>query len=219
MELARRKSEAVALVALGRALLDAGYMFVTVTPETHRRVSARATERGSRNAVSLRDAFGWSRPFERSILPALMMELACAAGVVVEDGPLLRSTVRFSTLKGKLFVHSAYPTIASGAVFFGPDTYRFCALLDEELAGRGRARCVVDVGCGSGAGGIVAAAYAERVIFADINGAALAFAEVNAALAELNGRWCTAPCSRSSQTSWESTPADRWSGNRSRWET
>ncbi|CAN5857097.1 class I SAM-dependent methyltransferase [soil metagenome] len=169
-----------ALVDLGRALKESGYAFVTVSPETHRRVEARAAGAGRATAQSLRDVFGWSRPFNPALLPAGLMDLARAAAVLEVEGALLRSTVRFSTLGRDLFVHSAYPTLAAGAVFFGPDTYRFCDLVRAHVAGASRA---VDVGCGSGAGGIVAADHAERVVLADVNRAALAFADVNATLA------------------------------------
>lgn len=170
------------LVALGRALAEAGYTFVTVTPETHRRVNDRASAAGHTTARSLRDVFGWSRPFEPALLPAPLLELARAADVITGEGPLLRSTVRFSTLGSRLFVHSAYPTVAADAIFFGPDTYRYCDLVLAEARLGGAVKCVVDVGCGSGAGGIVAAPHAERVVLADINASALAFAAVNATL-------------------------------------
>ena len=177
-----------ALVGLGEALRDAGYSFVTVSPETHRRVEARAAGVGHVQARSLRDVFGWSRPFEPGLLPPTVLELARAAGVLVEDGPLLRSRVRFSSLRGELFVHSAYPTLAPDAVFFGPDTYRFCDLVAAQVE---HARRVVDVGCGSGAGGIVASKRAERVVLADVNPAALVLAEVNAELAGIASRVTT----------------------------
>jgi release factor glutamine methyltransferase len=117
------------------------------------------------------------------LLPSRMSELARAAGVLVSDGALLRSTVRFSSLNGHLFVHSAYPTLAEDAVFFGPDTYRFCNYLAAEAQRAPKFERAVDIGCGSGAGGIVAAAYAERVVLTDVNREALRFAEVNAVLA------------------------------------
>lgn len=178
-----------ALIALGRALREAGYAFVTVTPATHRRVDARAKAAGKSNATSLRDVFGWSRPFEPDAIPAKVLDLARAAGVVVEEGSRLRSTVRFSTLGDRIFVHSAYPTLAADAVFFGPDTYRYCDLVAAEMSHASRrARRVVDVGCGSGAGGIVAAESADAVVLADINPAALRFSAVNAALAGLGDR-------------------------------
>ncbi len=180
-----------ALVGLGRALREVGYTFVTVTPETHRRVDARAAAAGRVRAESLRDVFGWSRPFEPSLLPPGMIELARAADVLVEERALLRSRVRFSSLHGELFVHSAYPTLAADSVFFGPDTYRFCDLVAAQMAGK-RAQRAVDVGCGSGAGGIIAARHAEHVVLADVNPAALVYAKVNAALADVSSKVTTA---------------------------
>jgi SAM-dependent methyltransferase len=174
-------------VALGRALRAAGYSFVTVTPETHRRVAARAAAAGLTQARNVRDVFGWSRPCEPTLLPPRLVELARAAGALVEDGPLLRPTVRFSSLGQRLFVHSAYPTVDADAVFFGPDTYRYCDLVEREVE-RAQPTRVVDVGCGSGAGGIVAARHGGRVVLADINREALAFARVNAALAGVEDR-------------------------------
>lgn len=178
----------VSLVKLGRALRDAGYAFITVTPETHRRVEERAIAAGRGKARTLRDVFGWSRPFEPGVIPPPIMDFARAAGVLVEEGALLRSSVRFSSLGEQLFVHSAFPTLAKSAVFFGPDTYRYCALVAEQVQQARSVRCVVDVGCGSGAGGIVAAKHAQRVVLADINAAALRFAAVNSAYAGIQDR-------------------------------
>jgi release factor glutamine methyltransferase len=173
--------ELVALLSLGRALHDAGYEFVTVTPDTHRRVNARATRLDGGRARTLRDVFGWNRPFERALLsPAMFQLLEHAKAVEVVDAKEYRSRVRFSSLNGSLFVHSAFPTLDADAVFFGPDTYRFCQLLQRWAP---HARRVVDVGCGSGAGGLVLGSRVEQVVLADINPRALAYAEVNAALA------------------------------------
>lgn len=165
-----------ALTELGRALLAQGYEFVTVTPETHRRV----LERDVRPALDLRDIFGWSRAFAPALLAEPLRALARDAGVIHEAGELWRSTVRFSSLDGRLYVHSAFPTLSADSVFFGPDTYRFCAFVARSLD---RCSCLVDVGCGSGAGGLVAAGLAERVVLADISPRALRFAAINARLA------------------------------------
>jgi release factor glutamine methyltransferase len=169
-----------ALVALGRALRASGYRFTTVTPETHRRVNRRP---GSEVARDLVDVFGWSRPFRPGTLPPPIEDLLVAADAATpcDAGDLLVSRVRFSTLGADLFVHSAFPTEASAAVFFGPDTYRFAALLERSLPPRvGR---LVDVGCGSGAGGLVLRHRASSVVLADINPEALRHAAVNAVLA------------------------------------
>lgn len=137
-------------------------------------------ERDLRPARDLRDAFGWSRPFARDLLPEGMLRLARAADVIQSDGALLRSRVRFSSLGPHLYAHSAFPTLAADAVFFGPDTYRFSAFVARSLR---RCRCLVDIGCGSGAGGLAAATLTERLVLADISPRALRFAAVNAALA------------------------------------
>lgn len=164
-----------ALLELGRALLAEKYRFVALTPQTHQRVLARKSR-----SIDLRDVFGWNRPFTEGDAPAPLLRLAFDAGVIsrVEGG--LRATVRFASLGSRLFVHSAFPTDQTDSVFFGPDTYRFCAFVSRSL---GRCERVVDVGCGSGAGGIALWPRARQIVLADINAAALVFARVNATLA------------------------------------
>ena len=164
-------------------LRAAEYSFVTVTPETHRRVNANAPPRARAHTRTLRDVFGWSRPFEPAVLPPAILARLRDAGALIESHDGLRSAVRFATLGAHLFVHSAYPTRDANAVFFGPDTYRFCRMIAERARS---ARRAVDVGCGSGAGGIVLRAFAERVVLADVNDAALDFARVNARLAGMS---------------------------------
>lgn len=173
------------LLRLAGWLQGEGYAFSTVTPATHERVNARVE---ARHARTLRDVFGWSRPFPASLLPDAATDPLRAAGLLLPaGGGLLRSAVRFSTLRGQLFAHSAYPTVEEDAVFFGPDTCRFVALIEQELQReplRPGAR-ILDVGCGSGAGGILAALAASpsqpRLALTDINARALRFAAANAA--------------------------------------
>lgn len=169
-----------ALVELGRRLQQSAYVFVTPTPETHRRVQLRAAQHEGTLARDLRDVFGWSRPFRPELLSEGLLQLLESAGELERDGALCRSLVRFSTLHGRLLVHSAFPTTAPDSVFFGPDTYRFCALLDRWAP---RAKRAVDIGCGSGAGGLCLHGKAESIVLADVNPRALQLAEVNAALA------------------------------------
>jgi len=164
------------LAILGRALRDEGYSFVTPTPQTHRRVLARNGE-----ASGLRDVFGWSKPFRPGVLPRRIEALLDAAKAVRREGSLLRSAVGFSSVGPLLCAHSAYPTVEPDAVFFGPDTYRFAALLDARVQ---RAGLVADVGCGSGAGGLLLASRALSVQLLDVNPQAVRFARANA---ELNG--------------------------------
>ena len=139
-----------ALVELGRALKASSYEFVTVTPETHRHVLSRDAQPGR----DLRDVFGWSRAFDPGVLPTPIRTIGERASVFMkEQSGLFRATVRFSSLGEHLLVHSAFPTLSSDSVFFGPDTYRFCSFLKRCGLPGGR---VVDVGCGTGAGGILA---------------------------------------------------------------
>ncbi len=166
-----------ALIELGRALDNEGYRFTTPTPETHRRVNARA---GAERAQDLGGVFGWSRPFADGVVPAAMVELLARAGELDTTPHGKRSRVRYSTLEERLHVHSAYPTLAADAVFFGPDTYRFTAFALEHARD---ASCLVEIGCGTGATALSLASRAGRVILADISEQALRFARVNAALA------------------------------------
>lgn len=176
------------LFRLGAWLRDAGYAFVTVTPATHARVNARPC---AAEARSLTDVFGWSRPFARALLPNAAFDLLDQGGALERRGEMFTSSVRFSTLGGALYMHSPYPTRDADAVFFGPDTYRFAATIERTLATArvGGQGSIVDLGCGAGAGGIVAArvlqAAAERLVLADINPKALRFAHINASLADL----------------------------------
>lgn len=170
-------SRDAALFELGRALEQSHYEFVTITPESHRRHNLRPLE----VPPTLRDIFGWSRPFHRRDLPLALYQLADAAGILVESGPRFVSAVRFSTASGRLFVHSAYPTIDSDSVFFGPDTYRYLRFLDQATGIEGRLG--VDIGCGSGAGGIAVAGAIDAVVLADINPRALQLARINSRLA------------------------------------
>ncbi|MBK1660659.1 methyltransferase [Paracraurococcus ruber] len=177
-----------ALLALAEAVRATGYRFTTVTPATQARVNARPEAAVARG---LRDVFGWSRPFPEDLLPAGLFDLMRRAEVLAPaaDG-LWRSLVRLSTLQGALFLHSAHPTTAPDAVFFGPDTVRFADAIHQALAARqAPIRRAADIGCGAGPGGIlVARAHpGAEVALLDINHAALRLARINAALAGTPG--------------------------------
>jgi release factor glutamine methyltransferase len=167
-----------AVLAVARELRRCDYNFVTVTPATHRLVLARAESRA--NPTTLRDVFGWNKPFERDSLPVGMFALMQEADILERVGPAYRSRLRFSSLQDRLFVHSSFPTEQSDAVFFGPDTYRFCSLLQRWAP---RARRALDLGCGSGAGGISIADRVETLVLSDINPRALELAAISAELA------------------------------------
>jgi methylase of polypeptide subunit release factors len=169
-----------ALLALGLALRQAHYRHVTVTPATHQRVARRPHA----GVAGLTDVFGWSRQFQDGDLPEPLVALMRAAGVLRADGDGWRSTVRVSSLDGQLYFHSAYPTSAADAVFFGPDTYRFVRALNAALGDQPIGRAV-DIGCGAGPAAIAIALHspAAEVLAVDINDDALRLAAVNAALA------------------------------------
>jgi methylase of polypeptide subunit release factors len=172
-----------ALVKLGKYLQTERYCFTTITPLSHATVMGRRT---ARLAESLTDIFGWSLPFRASSFP-LVAELLGDADEYRAEAERTYSCVRFSTLAGHLFVHSAYPTSAENAVFFGPDTYRFARAIKQFIpsGGLGPTR-IIDLGCGTGAGGIYAASIVSgeraQLILTDINELALRYCAVNCAL-------------------------------------
>jgi methylase of polypeptide subunit release factors len=119
-----------------------------------------------------------------------MLQLLDQAEALRAEDRLLRSTIRYSSLGAQLFVHSAFPTLGSDDVFFGPDTYRFARTLSALAREYPHfsPRSIIDIGTGSGAGGLAAARAfpsATRVLLGDINENALEFASANALL---NGR-------------------------------
>ncbi|MFK4231598.1 methyltransferase [Pseudomonas guariconensis] len=172
-----------ALLQLGRRLRADGYRFTCVTPATHARNNARV---GSERARTLRDVFGWSRPFAPGLISADELQQLQAAQVLVGEGDLLRSTVRWSSLDDLLLVHSAFPTDASDAVFFGPDSYRFAQVIHDHLQRTPKpVQHAVDIGCGTGVGALLIARAAQhaQVSAVDINPQALRYTAINAALA------------------------------------
>lgn len=172
-----------ALLQLGRRLRADGYRFTCVTPATQDRVNARAD---AQQARTLRDVFGWSRPFAASLLSPDELEQLRLAGVLEAQGALWRSTVRWSSLDDLLLVHAAWPTNSRDAVFFGPDSYRFAQLIHDHLRSTPeRVQHAVDIGCGSGVGALLIARAAQhaQVCAVDINPMALRYTAINAALA------------------------------------
>lgn len=167
------------LLDLLGALGASGYRFVTVTPETHRRVLAREPGRA---AADLRGVFGWNLPFGEGLLPAAVLDALERSGMIARESGRLRSRVRVASVGERLFLHSAYPTHSADSVFFGPDTYRYARFLAAELPRLGPVRRLVDVGAGSGVGAIVAAGLLPgvRATATDINPLALRFARINA---------------------------------------
>lgn len=172
------------LITLGRYLQASGYDFITATPATHERVNRRAENAWG---TSVRDILGWSRPFRRTPATEELLSLLIGAGAVVPHLDGWRSTVRASTLDRQVIFHSAWPTVETDAVFFGPDTYRFVRALRPELAGLSATsiKRAVEIGCGAGPAAIAIARYCPRaeVVATDINRKALDLTVINAELA------------------------------------
>lgn len=170
-----------ALVQLLCALRSHDYRFICVTPATHARVLARLQGR-----PNLRDVFGWNRPFAPDEISSDLWRLLEAADALetVAEGKL-RSRIRVASLDDLLFIHSSFPTEAADSVFFGPDTYRFVRFIQRQLAKSEGARNVVDMGAGTGAGGIAIARLCTgaRITCVEMNSRANEYARANAAAA------------------------------------
>lgn len=170
----------MALLKLLEHLTLFGYRFVTPTPETHRRVWNRGSKAVGRD---LRDIFGWNLPFSASALPHRLWQQLEIADMIGDLGEgLCRSLVRVSTVEGRLFLHSAYPTVERDAVFLGPDSYRFARFLKIEIQPDPGIRHLVDIGAGAGVGAIVMAPRVPnaRLTLIDTNPLALRLATINA---------------------------------------
>lgn len=178
-----------ARVRLLRWLKAQDYRFVPPTPLTHRRVYPRRAARPER---SLADVFGWNLAFAEQAVAPELFGLMQAAAVLHREGGSWRSDWRVASLDDLLFWHSGFPTTAPDAVFFGPDTYRFLRFLQAHLAALPPQRPlrVLDVGCGSGAGGIMVARRlpSAMVTLGDINPLALCIAAINAVAAGVTVR-------------------------------
>lgn len=173
-------NEDEALLELLAQLRSRNYRFIVVTPGTHERVLARPRPA----ALTLRDIFGWNRSFTASEIDPEIIALLGQAKCLDETAGELRSRVRVASLGDRLFLHSSFPTSASDSVFFGPDTYRFATFVLEQMRKLRSAQWIVDMGAGTGAGGIAAVGQTRnaRLTLVDINPEA-------ARLSSINGRF------------------------------
>lgn len=157
------------------------YRYTTITPLTHQHVLDR---RAGMSAATLRDLFGWNLPFDKQAFPAELTDMLAEANLLEPQGGRWRSTVRVSSIDDALFLHSAYPTEQEDAVFFGPDTYRFVRFMRQALAMMPlpHGARILDIGCGSGAGGLMVARQSEgaELVLNDINPLALRYSRINA---------------------------------------
>jgi methylase of polypeptide subunit release factors len=154
-----------------------GYAFVTPTPLTHERILRRDDHAPARD---LRDVLGWTRTFASDVGPPEVFDLLRSADVLEPRGDLWRSRIRVSRVRGRLFLHSAFPTDAEDAVFLGPDSHRFADLIARELP-TVPVGPILDVGGGAGVGAITAGGLSSApLLMTDVNPKALRFARLNA---------------------------------------
>ena len=198
---------ATALLALLLRLKQQNYAFTTVTPDTHASINQRPE---NALAQTLRDILGWSRPFTQATAGpwfALLQQAQALQEVLDGDlrnassaklqgnTPLWRSLWRVSSLGEMLLLHSAFPTLAADAIFFGPDTYRFARAISQYLdLHQPKVQRAVDIGTGSGAAAILLALRypTAEVIGLDINPRSLSVAAINArAHGAANVQWQT----------------------------
>lgn len=174
-------SDEDALLDLLRELRSRHYHFTCVTPATHARVLSKPID----GEPTLRDIFGWNRSFQPEELAPELLRALEKSGCVEHCGDALKSAIRVASAAGHLFLHSSYPTHSAEAVFFGPDTYRFLRFISGRVDRLATATHIVDMGAGSGAGGIVLGMLLPdaRVTLVDINPAATELARINAKLA------------------------------------
>ena len=157
------------------------YRYITITPLSHQHVLER---RAGAAGSTLRDVFGWNLPFDKQAFPAELIAMLEEADLLEPAGHRWRSTVRVSSIDDALFLHSAFPTEQEDAVFFGPDTYRFVRFMQQALSAATlrRGARILDIGCGSGAGGLMLAREGDtaELVLNDINPLALRYSRINA---------------------------------------
>eukprot|EP01119_Soliformovum_irregulare_P025212 TRINITY_DN9276_c0_g1_i1.p1 TRINITY_DN9276_c0_g1~~TRINITY_DN9276_c0_g1_i1.p1 ORF type:complete len:362 (-),score=117.26 TRINITY_DN9276_c0_g1_i1:7-1092(-) len=203
------------LTALANHLRSKNYRYVTVTPETHKNLLSRHDKRlGSSIKTPFADErmiFGFNVRFSREDVDEKVFQLMRDAGVLSEEEATDKeyknktpghrpyiSLVRFSTIDDAMYAHSSFNTpedCDKDLVFFGPDTYRYVLLIRQFLdymvltKANLHVRTAVDVGAGSGAGGIELLRYAAKsniklddVVLVDMENRALEMSAFNAGL-------------------------------------
>jgi len=203
------------LVKLGQYLVNNGYLFTSITPETHRRVieqrNRKAKNGACAEACNLRDVFGWNLAFSKqwlseshpTIVPWLVegelirpVEFNTNQDKENKNNQLFKCNVRFSTVANQIYVHSSFPTVYKEAVYLGPDTYRsiqFLSQVKQELKWAANSNTIkvgksIDIGTGAGVLGLYTADIADSITLTDINPLALDYARTNAQLAGCSDR-------------------------------
>jgi len=111
------------------------------------------------------------------------------AGLLADDGTSCAAMVALTPLDDKVFAHDRRDAHHSGAADFvvgpGPATRH-----SAELAIRRQVASTLDLGCGQGVLGVLAARHSERVTSVDLNPRAVAFCAFNAGLNGVDNLAC-----------------------------
>ncbi|MDI3377145.1 MULTISPECIES: N5-glutamine methyltransferase family protein [Acinetobacter] len=158
------------------------YRFAVITPLSHERIFKRKKHL-SNTVRSLKDIFGWNLPFYPEALDRQLFIILKNADLIRLEDQQWLSSVRVASLDEKLFIHSAFPTLETDAVFFGPDTYRFYYHLKHYLLHQTHViQRSVELCCGASPVAITIAKLfpeATEIFTADINPKALFYSQVN----------------------------------------
>lgn len=178
------------------------YRFTTISPSSHEKVNSRPE---NIMANDLAGIFGWNRPFSCEMIDSALFDLMQSANIAIKVESGWKSQLRVSSINGRLFLHSAYPTLDNEAVFFGPDSYRFANAIHHYLeTNKQPIYRAVDIGTGCGVGAVLltlalsnfkqesesesqSGAEPElEIVAVDINNDALNLARVNMAAADVH---------------------------------
>ncbi|RAK59830.1 SAM-dependent methyltransferase [Phenylobacterium hankyongense] len=117
---------------------------------------------------------------------ARLFDLMLEGQMLRPSGPGFVSTLAVAAVGRLLFLHTSLRARTPDAVFFGPDSYRFADFIRAEMPTLAAGATILDLGAGSGVGGLVAATLAPQgqLVLSDRNPRALRLAAVNAAFAD-----------------------------------
>lgn len=183
-----QESQQQTLLYLLNYLQQHDYQFTAITPLSHQRILDRKQQQPDTN-LSLEDIFGWNIKFKPADLDPSLFSRLKDHQLLQEQHGYYSSQIRVASLEQQLFIHSAFPTLAHDAVFFGPDTYRFSYHLKQHLTQQPRPfKRAVELCCGSSAAAVSMAQHFpdyDELFVADLNPTALLYSQINISFAGL----------------------------------